>query len=256
MRIEDTARLCDQVEQSIRREIPAGEYRASSTTSACRTAASISRTAIRPRSAPPMQTFWSRFRRTSTDGRLCSRSFGERCRSEFPGVMFAFLPADIVSQILNFGLPAPIDVQVVGRRPGGQPRYAPTSCCRQIRYVPGTADLRIQQPSTSPICTSRSNGPRPSSSASLRATSHKTSWSRSAAAFRPSPTFWLDPNNGVSYQIATQTPQYRADTLQDLVNIPVTGTNPHRRLRHSWRAWCRCSAVREWRSCRTTTSRR
>ena len=81
----------------------------------------------------------------ASDRRLTSRSCAPLCRSNFPGTTFSFLPADIVSQILNFGLPAPIDVQVIGNNQEGQLRLCHRICLKRIRQVPGIADLRIQQ---------------------------------------------------------------------------------------------------------------
>jgi multidrug efflux pump subunit AcrB len=143
---------------------------------------------------------------------------------DFPGVTFAFLPSDIVTQILNFGLPAPIDIQVVGYNLEGDRAWA-SQLLQNIRHVPGTADLRIQQAFDEPymhLNVERTKAQQLGFSAHDIAQNLLVSLSGS---FQTSPTFWLDPKNGVSYNIATQTPQYRADTLQDLVNLPVTGTN-------------------------------
>jgi multidrug efflux pump subunit AcrB len=142
--------------------------------------------------------------------------------NEFPGVTFAFLPADIVSQILNFGLPAPIDIQVVGYDLEGNRRFAGT-LLQKVRYVSGTVDLRIQQPFDQPklhINVDRTKAGQIGFTERDVANNLLISLSGS---FQTSPTFWLNPKNGVSYPIATQTPQYRLDSLQGLQNIPVTG---------------------------------
>ena len=139
-------------------------------------------------------------------------------------MMFAFLPSDLVTQILNFGLPAPIDIQVIGNDLQGNRAWA-SQLLAKLRYVPGTADLRIQQPFDEPYLhfnVERTKAQELGFSAHDIAQNLLVSLSGS---FQTSPTFWLDPKNGVSYSIATQTPQYRADTIQDLVNTPVTGTN-------------------------------
>ena len=131
----------------------------------------------------------------------------------------------MVSQILNFGLPAPIDVQVVGNDLQGNRRYA-DALLSKLRYVSGTADLRIQQPFDQPylrLKVERTKAEQLGFSAHDIAQNLLVSLSGS---FQTSPSFWLDPKTRVSYQIATQTPQYRTDTLQDLSNIPITGTNP------------------------------
>jgi multidrug efflux pump subunit AcrB len=144
---------------------------------------------------------------------------------QFPGVSFAFLPADMVSQILNFGLPAPIDVQVVGNDLEGNQRYA-DALLSKLKYVSGTADLRIQQPFDQPYLRLRVERTK---AEQLGFTAHDIAQNllvSLSGSFQTSPTFWVDPKNRVSYQIATQTPQYRTDTLQDVENIPITGTDP------------------------------
>src|SRR5256712_6498987 len=131
----------------------------------------------------------------------------------------------MTSQILNFGLPAPIDVQVVGNDLEGNQRYA-DALLSKLKYVTGTADLRIQQPFDEPYLRLRVERTK---AEELGFTAHDIAQNllvSLSGSFQTSPTFWVDPKNRVSYQIATQSPQYRTDSLQDLVNIPITGTNP------------------------------
>jgi multidrug efflux pump subunit AcrB len=130
----------------------------------------------------------------------------------------------MVTQILNFGLPAPIDIQVTGNDLQGNRAWA-SQLQEQIRYVPGMADVRIQQPFDQPYL--HMNIER-TKAQQLGFTAHDIAQNllvSLSGSFQTSPTFWVDPKQGVSYTIATQTPQYRTDTLQDLVNIPVTGPN-------------------------------
>jgi multidrug efflux pump subunit AcrB len=144
---------------------------------------------------------------------------------DFPGVTFAFLPSDMVTQILNFGLPAPIDIQVIGHDLEGNRAWA-DQVLEKVRSVPGAVDLRVQQPFDQPylhMSIERTKAQELGFSAHDIAQNLLVSLSGS---FQTSPTYWLDPKNGVSYSIATQTPQYSADSLQDLVNTPVTGTDP------------------------------
>ena len=224
-RIEDTAQLADLVEREIRSRIPPGEVvgvidniglpysgiNLSYSTSA----------PIGPSDADVLVSLSPRHRPTDQyvhDVRMT-------LPRHFPGVMFAFLPADMVSQILNFGLPAPIDVQVIGQNLEANHRYA-DSLLEKIRYVPGTADLRIQQPFDQPkfnVAVNRTKAQEVGLSERDVAQNLLISLSGS---FQTSPTYWLDPDSRVSYSIAAQTPQYRMDTLQDLQNIPMTGTNP------------------------------
>ncbi len=141
----------------------------------------------------------------------------------FPGTTFSFLPADIISQILNFGAPAPIDVQITG--PNGQANLAYINrVMDQVRRVTGIADVRLQQASNYPelkVDVDRTRADR------LGVTEHDVVDSLGtslAGSAQTAPAFWLDPRNGVSYPIVIQTPQYRADTLSDLSNIPITST--------------------------------
>jgi len=145
---------------------------------------------------------------------------------KFPGTTFSFLPADIVSQILNFGLPAPIDVQVIGSNQKANYAYA-TDLLKRIRTVPGIADLRIQQIFNYPqlnVEVDRTLAGEVGLTQRDVADSLLVTLSGSQQVH---PNFWLNTENGVSYPIVAQMPQYRVDTMSDLVNVPITspGTN-------------------------------
>jgi len=226
MRIEDTAFLCDMVEDAIRHEIPTAEV------------AGIIDNIGLPYSginlafgnSAPIGTADADILVTLSPKHHPTGKYVDDLRlglaKQFPGVMFAFLPSDMVTQILNFGLPAPIDIQVLGRDLEGNRVWA-NNLLQEIRYVPGTADLRIQQPFDQPflhLTVERTKAQELGFSAHDIAQNLLVSLSGS---FQTSPTFWVDPTTRVSYFVATQTPQYRADSLQDLVSIPVTGTNPN-----------------------------
>ena len=127
---------------------------------------------------------------------------------------------DIVSQILNFGLPAPIDIQMVGRKLEANRTFA-EKLMNQLKFVPGAVDLRIQQPFNYPklhIDVDRTKASQVGFTQQDVATNLLVTLSGS---FQTAPSFWVDPKTGVSYTIATQTPQYRVNTLQDLANIPI-----------------------------------
>lgn len=139
----------------------------------------------------------------------------------FPSTTFAFLPADIVSQILNFGLPAPIDIQIVGGRTDAN-RALAAQLLTKLKTVPGLVDLRIQQAFDYPqinVDVNRANASQLGLTQSNIATNLLVSLSGS---FQSSPTFWLDPKTGNQYSIATQTPQHRLQTLNDLATTPIT----------------------------------
>jgi multidrug efflux pump subunit AcrB len=146
----------------------------------------------------------------------------------FPGTVFAILPADIITQIINFGLPAPIDLQVVGNDLPDDRAYA-DKLLASISRVPGVADARIQQAFNEP--TLRVNVDR--SLASLVGITEKDAATSMldtlAGSIQTAPTFWLNPKNGVSYPIVVQTPQYDMDTMGNLQNMPM-GTDGHTQL--------------------------
>ena len=225
-RIEDTARLCDLVEHAIQQQLPKGQV------------ASIIDNIGLPYSginlsysnSSPVGTQDADILVSLAENHHQTAKYVHDLRIKlarlFPGVTFAFLPADIVGQILNFGLPAPIDIQILGNDLQGNRKYADT-LLQRIQNVSGTVDLRIQQPFDEPymhIWLYRTRAEEIGFTAHDIAQNVLISLSGS---FQTSPTFWVDPKNKVSYSIATQTPQYRVDTLQDLNEIPVTGTNPN-----------------------------
>jgi multidrug efflux pump subunit AcrB len=225
MRIEDTAFLCDLVENSIRKQIPAAEV----DSIIDNIGLPYSGINLSYSNSAPIGTSDADILVTLTPKHHPTDDYVRKLRlslaNDFPGVTFAFLPSDMVTQILNFGLPAPIDIQVIGNNLDGNRAWA-DQLLQKIRYVRGTADLRVQQPFDQPylhLNIERTKAQELGFSAHDIAQNLLVSLSGS---FQTSPTFWVDPRNGVSYSIATQTPQYYANTLQDLVNTPITGTNP------------------------------
>ena len=139
----------------------------------------------------------------------------------FPGVSFSFLPADIVTQILNFGLPAPIDVQIVGKNQEGN-RALAAKLLKKIQLIPGIADARIQQPNDQPtinVDVDRVLADRLGLSEKDIMTSLQITL---AGSIQTQPLFWLDPRNGVSHPVVTQTPQYWMQSLSDLERVPAS----------------------------------
>ncbi len=144
----------------------------------------------------------------------------------FPGVIFYTLPVDMVTQTLNFGLPAPIDVQVIGQNLEANRKVA-DQLLEKIRYVPGMTDLRIQQPFDTPNLLVNVDRTRAEDIGFSQGNVAQSLLIASSGSFQTSPTFFLDPRNGVSYSVTTQSPQYGLDSLNDLKNIPVTtGASP------------------------------
>jgi multidrug efflux pump subunit AcrB len=142
---------------------------------------------------------------------------------KFPGATFSFLPADIVSQILNFGLPAPIDVQVIGNNQKANYAYA-TDLLKRIRTVPGVADLRIQQVFNYPQINVEVDRTLASDVGLTQRDVANSLLVTLSGSQQVHPNFWLNPENGVSYPIVAQMPQYRVDTMSDLVNVPLTAS--------------------------------
>jgi CzcA family heavy metal efflux pump len=221
-RIEQTAVLCDQVEQAIRDLIPASEIanvidniglpysgiNLSYTNSA----------PVGPQDADILVSLSPDHRPTADyihDLRLA-------LLDRFPGVQFSFIPSDIVSQILSFGLPAPIDVQVVGRNIEANRRFASALRAR-MADVPGIVDLRVHQVANQPALELDVDRTRAAQAGFTQRDIANNLLISLSGSGQTSPTFWLNPATGVSYIIATQTPQYRMDSLQDLRNIQVTG---------------------------------
>jgi len=221
LRVEETARLCDQVEGVLREEIPQGQLQtildniglpnsginqSYSSNGTVGTSDSEILIALNPEKHPPMRDL--------------QRHLREVLPQKFPGVEFFFQPADIVTQILNFGLPAPIDVQVVGAN--SQANYAiAQQIANKMRHVPGATDVHVQQLLSLPTLHMDIERTRVTQvGLTARDVAQSTLVSLSGS-FQTSPNFWLNPKNGVTYQIAVQAPQYRMTDLQDLMDIPV-----------------------------------
>jgi multidrug efflux pump subunit AcrB len=220
-RIEETARLCDLVEQAVRQVIPAEQVdnivdNIGLPYSGINMAYNNSGT-IGPEDTDVLISL--------KEGHSPTADFIKELRTflpqKFTGTTFAFLPADIVSQILNFGLPAPVDVQVVGPEREASYAYA-TELLKRIRTVSGIADLRIQQAFDYPqinVDVDRSFAGLVGLTQHDVATSLLITLSGSGQV---RPNFWLNTKNGVSYPIVVQIPQYWMNSLSDLVNLPIT----------------------------------
>jgi multidrug efflux pump subunit AcrB len=141
----------------------------------------------------------------------------------FPGMTFSFLPADIVSQILNFGAPAPIDLQIRGNDLAADYAYA-NKLLGQIRHVTGVADARIQQSGAQPTIDVNIDRTRARYTGVTAADVTDSLVVNLASSIQVAPTYWLNEKNGVTYPIALQTPQYQIDTLPGLGNLPINAS--------------------------------
>ena len=221
-RIEETARLADQVESGIRQTIPPSEvnnildnigvpvssinyiYNNSGLTGAADADVLVS---LNEKHHPTADYV---------------RTLREKLPHEFPGVTFYFLPADIMTQTLNFGLPAPIDIQIDGPDINSNSRIA-DKMMNELSHVRGITDLRIQQQGDYPkfhIAVDRTKAAQGGFTERDVANSMLISTSGS---FQVAPMFYLNPKNGVSYNLVAQTPQYDLESADDLRNIPISG---------------------------------
>ena len=220
LRVEETARLCANVEKFLHQDLGPGEI------------ATILDNIGLPNSSINLSYSNSGVIGTSDAEILVglnaehrpTEEIVRRLRQElprrFPGVEFFFQPADIVTQILNFGLPAPIDIQVMG--PDLQSNYdIAQQIANRLRRVPGTADVHVQQMMGLPtlhlemdrdLVTQVGMNPRDVAQSVLVSLS---------GSFQTAPAFWLNPKNGVTYSVAVQSPQYRITSLQELMDMPV-----------------------------------
>jgi multidrug efflux pump subunit AcrB len=150
------------------------------------------------------------------------KTLRERLPAAFPGSTFSFLPADIISQILNFGAPAPIDVQVSAPDKRKAEAYA-LELQRKLSSVAGIADVRLQQSSHYPELGVNVNRTLANQYGVTEKDVTTSLVTMLASSFQTAPAFWLNPRNGVSYPIVAQTPQYRIDSMAKMRNIPLTG---------------------------------
>ncbi len=145
-----------------------------------------------------------------------------RLKKKYPDVEFFFQPADIVNQILNFGLPAPIDIQVVGK---SEENYAlAKKISHEVEKIPGTVDVHVHQVLTTPSILLNVDRDRAAGLGLTQSDVASNLLISLSSSGQGSPSFWLDPKSGVSYSVASQTPQYKNDSVQALLNTPVASS--------------------------------
>jgi multidrug efflux pump subunit AcrB len=223
MRVEETSQLFARIESTIRGVIPPAELGAivdniGLSISGINTA--YNNTGMIGSQDGDIQIALNEGHRPTA---MYMRELRERLPRAFPGVTFAFPPADIISQILNFGSPAPVDLQVRGNDLQRNFAYA-NELLRRIRGVPGVADARIQQSQALPTFEINVNRTRAQLLGITERDVTNSLVVNLAGSSQVAPTFWLNPVNGVSYAIVMQTPQYRLDTLAALQNLPITAS--------------------------------
>jgi multidrug efflux pump subunit AcrB len=227
-RIEETAILCDHVEKTLRETIKPGEITSivdnlglpySGINLSYSTSAPV---------GPGDADIFINFAKKHSSLEAYQRDLRRKLAASYPSTQFAFLPADIVSQILNFGLPSPLDVQVVG--PDWEANRAfIRSLLPRFVGIAGAVDLHIQQPYDYP----QVNVDVDRSKAEFLGLTQQNVASNMlislAGSFQTSPSFWIDPKTGTQYNVTAQTPQYRMSSLNDLGNTPLSaaiGSSP------------------------------
>ena len=221
-RIEETARKVDQIEQMIRHVIPADQLQGiidnlgipySGINLTYNTTGTMS-----PADGDILVSLTEKHDPTNK----YIKAIRERMRHDFPDVGFWYPPADIVAQILNFGLPAPIDVQIIGADRAGNFKFA-NNLMDQIRRIPGAVDVRIQEPDDTPRLDVTVDRTKASILGIQEQAVANTVLGALAGSQQTNPNFWVDPKNGVNYQINAQEPQYDINSLDALRNLPILG---------------------------------
>jgi multidrug efflux pump subunit AcrB len=221
LRIEETAALCDRIEALIRRTIPADELQSivdniglpySGINLSYSTSAPVGPSdadifvALKPEHHP-------------SEGYV--RTLRRTLSTEFPSTTFAFLPADIVTQTLNFGLPSPIDVQIAGMNADANSAYA-NSLLTKFRSIPGAVDLRIQQANDYPTINVDVDRTKARQLGLTQQNVASTLLVSLSGSFQTQPSFWTDPRTGTQYNVAAQTPQPQLQSINDLATTPIT----------------------------------
>jgi multidrug efflux pump subunit AcrB len=223
-RIEETAALCDAIEAAIHKVIPKVELSTvvdnlglpySGINLAYSTSAPV---------GPGDADIFVNLKEGHKPTAGYVRELRKRLSADFPSTTFSFLPADMITQILNFGLPSPIDVQIVGFNVPANREFA-NALLQRLHSVPGVVDLHIHQTGDYPqfnVDVDRTKAQLVGLTEQAVASNMLVSLSGS---FQTSPSFWVDPKSGTQYQVATQTPQFRLESLNDLGNTPLSGAN-------------------------------
>jgi CzcA family heavy metal efflux pump len=224
MRIEETARLCDLVEQNIRQQIPPAElgnildniglpYSSMNTQH-------LTNGTLGAGDADVMVSLKEGHHPT----KAYVRELREKLPRLFPNATFYFLPADITTQILNFGLPAPIDVQLEGNDVEASKREA-DQLLAQLKEVPGLTDIRLQQPFDYPTLELNVDRTKASQGGYTERDVATSVLNTLSGSFQVTPMFFLNWKNHVNYNVVAQTPQVNMDSMQDLQNIPINRTS-------------------------------
>ena len=223
-RVEDTTQIVAQIQREVRRIIPANEL--ASIVDNVGLNQSPTNMLYNNTGTVGLQDADTFITLRENHGRTADyvRTMRERLPRLFPSVTFSYPPPDITSQILNFGAPAPLDVQVTGTNRDATEAFA-LRVLRQVRTVPGLVDARMQQSSNLPLLRVDADRSRIAQVGLTERDVTNAMATALAGTSQTAPNFWLNPKNDVSYNMTAQTPEYKLSTLEALQNLPVTGAN-------------------------------
>jgi CzcA family heavy metal efflux pump len=227
-RVEETARECDRVDNLIRRVIPPhdlgdildniGLFNSTINTT-------YSNSGVIGESDAEILIG------LKNDRQMPTQYYVDQLRQElpreFPGTEFFFQPADIVSQILNFGVPAPIDIQLIGNNQQANYRLA-QEITRRVQLIPGAIDVHVQQLFSAPTLFLNVDRTRAQTVGLSEQDVANSLLLTLSSSFQINPSFWVNPVNGMEYNVAVQVPQYKIDSMQTLDNIPISGDTPNK----------------------------
>jgi multidrug efflux pump subunit AcrB len=220
LRVEETAALCDRIGEVIRAVIPPAEIESLiDNIGIPNSGVNLTYSNSAPIGVTDADISISLTRDHGDTADYVAR-LRERLPAAFPGVEFSFLPADMVSQILNLGLPAPIDVQVIGNNVEAS-RDVARRLMAEFRRIPGLVDLRIQQTFDRPLLQVDVDRTRAGDAGLTQREIAQDLLISLSGSSQTSPTFWLNPRTGVQYSVSTQTPQYRMTSLDALRSLPL-----------------------------------
>ena len=220
-RIEETAALCDHIDATIRQQIPTDEV----ATIVDNIGLPYSGLNLSYSTSAPIGPADADIQVQLSEKHRPTEEYVNELRAvlarDYPGVTFYVLPVDIVTQILNFGLSAPIDIQIVGPNLYGN-RILAEKMLNEVRYVTGASDTRIQQPFNNPNLTVNVDRTRAQAIGFTQRDVAQSLLVALSGSFQTTPSFYLDPRSGVTYNVAVQTPEYRIDSMSALQGLPVT----------------------------------
>jgi multidrug efflux pump subunit AcrB len=222
-RIEETARLCDEVEAVVRQTVPPSQMDTILDNIGLPYSTMNTQHATSGLFGAGDADIFVSLKENHSPTADVIRELRKKLPGEFPGTAFYFLPSDIVTQILNFGLPAPIDVQIDGSDDTGN-RQVADRILQQLRQVPGLVDLRLQQPDNYPVINLTVDRTKAQGGGYTERDVGSSVLNILSGSSQLTPMFFLNGRNGVVYNIVAESPQYRIQSLQDLQNIPITAS--------------------------------